>query len=1081
MKKWIFLFVCTLGTLAGWAQTVQLQGRVTDKSTGQPLAGVTVRLQNSNTGAVSDAQGNFSLEVPKAAQYHLVFSYVGYQTQTIAATPGSRLQVQMIPSQQLLNQVVVVGYGTVNRRDLTASVSSVTAEQLKDVPINSAAEALAGRLAGVQVTGSEGSPDAQVMIRVRGGGSITQDNSPLYVVDGVIMDNALSTLSPQDIESIDVLKDASATAIYGARGANGVVIITTKSGKAGRTTVSYNGFVGVQKLEKELKVFDPYDYVLYQYEWAQGSQQNLNNFYKTFGLWSDIAQYKQAPFVDWQDQVFGRPALMQTHNVDINGGSEKTQVSLSLTDNETQAIMEGSDFNRKLVNFRLNHQATNYLKVGFNVRFDNQTIDGAGTSNPGSSATNFLRQAIRYPPFLSPGTSLDYYDASLADNTNANGLYLVNPLLLIKAQYKRQYRTVLGLSGYADLTITKFLSFRTTMGYTYDLQNTNQYDDSLSYNSRLNGNAMPIATISNNNYLSFDNSNVFTFSNNKLKGSFHQHNHIQLIVGQETYETRNKSLGIVQKYFPNGTSPQKALGNLSLASPPIGFQEPSPTSSEDIQRILSFFSRVMYNYKDKYLATASIRADGSSVFAPGRQWGYFPAASLAWRISQEPFMQGLQPVISDMKLRLSYGEAGNNRISSFLFLTQFNTNGNYYGLQDQLATAYGPVALANPYLKWESTLSRDIGLDVSLFNSRVQLSADYYRNKTKDLLVNVRIPQTSGYLTQIQNVGSTSNNGFELQLNTYLIETKDFSWNASFNISFNQNKVLSLGNQTFFTVNSGWAGSNNPDDYIVQVGKPVGSMFGFVNDGYYTLDDFNYDKTTGTYTLKPGVVDNSSITGTAPQPGTIKFKDLNGDGKITTGYAQLGAGDETIIGNANPKFFGGLNQQFVYKGFDLSIFVNFQYGNKVFNANKLEFASGYTPYANLLAIMKDRWRIVDDQGNLVTDPDQLAALNAHAKIWQPVKSAYAAFAPQSWAVEDGSFLRINNITLGYTLPERLTKRFLVQKLRAYVTLNNLAVVTPYSGYDPEVNTRRGTPMTPGVDFSAYPRSKAYIFGLNVTF
>jgi len=438
-------------------------------------------------------------------------------------------------------------------------------------------------------------------------------------------------------------------------------------------------------------------------------------------------------------------------------------------------------------------------------------------------------------------------------------------------------------------------------------------------------------------------------------------------------------------------------------------------------------------------------------------------------------MQSLQPVISDMKLRISYGEAGNNRISSFLFLTQFNTNNNYYGLQDQLSTAYGPISLANPYLKWESTLSRDVGLDVSLFNSRVQLSADYYRNKTKDLLVNVRIPQTSGYLTQIQNVGSTSNNGFELQLNTYIIESKNFSWNASFNISFNQNKVLSLGNQTFFTVNSGWAGSNNPDDYIVQVGKPVGSMYGFVNDGYYTLDDFNYDKTTGTYTLKPGVADNSSITGVAPQPGTIKFKDLNGDGKIHT------VDDETIIGNANPKFFGGLNQQFIYKNFDLSVFVNFQYGNKVFNANKLEFASGYTPYANLLAIMNDRWRIVDNQGNLVTDPDQLAALNQNAKIWQPVKSAYAAFAPQSWAVEDGSFLRINNITFGYTLPERLTKRILIQKLRAYVTLNNIAVLTHYSGYDPEVNTRRSTPMTPGVDFSAYPRAKAYIFGLNVSF
>ncbi|HKI44930.1 MAG TPA: SusC/RagA family TonB-linked outer membrane protein, partial [Balneolales bacterium] len=796
-----------------------VSGKVTDSSTREALPGVNVVVKGTTIGTATNANGEYTLDIPSGKDT-LVYTYIGYISRTILVNGRSKINVSLRQKAIEGQELVVVGYGTVRRKDLTASVSSVSARQLKDIPVNSAsaAEALAGRLAGVQVTGSEGSPDAQVMIRVRGGGSITQDNSPLYVVDGMIVDNALSTISPQDIQSIDVLKDASATAIYGARGANGVVIITTKGGRRGRTTVSYNGYVSVQQMAKELNVMDPYNYVLYQYERTQGSSQGLSNFVQTFGTWNDLSQYKQAPAVDWQNQVFGRAAVVQSHNIDITGGNAQTQVNLSLTDNETPAIMEGSGYNRKLINFRLNHQVSDRFKVGFNVRFNSQSIDGAGTSNPGSSSTNFLRQAVRFVPYLSPGQSIEYYDASLVDNTNANGLYLVNPLLLIQSEYKKQDQTVAGLSGTADLAISKFLSFRTTVGYDYQQRNANQYDDSLAYNSRANGNGMPIATVNNNTYTTFDNSNVLTFNNSALTGDFNKNNSIQLLIGQETYEYRYQTEGIVQRYFPNFTTSEKALGNLNLASPPTGFAQSSPTSSEDMQRILSFFTRLNYNYKDKYLATLSMRTDGSSVFAPGRQWGYFPSASLAWRISQESFMQSLQSFVSDMKLRLSYGEAGNNRIDSFLYLTQFATGSNYYGLENQLRTAYGSVALANPYLKWEANISRDIGIDLSLFKSRVQLNADYYRNKTKNLLVNVAVPSTSGYTTQIQNVGSTSNNGFELQLNTYLIEKKDFTWDASFNISFNQNKVLNLGRQDFFLVNSGWAGSNNPADYIVKVG-----------------------------------------------------------------------------------------------------------------------------------------------------------------------------------------------------------------------------------------------------------------------
>ncbi|MBS1654026.1 MAG: SusC/RagA family TonB-linked outer membrane protein, partial [Bacteroidetes bacterium] len=713
------------------------------------------------------------------------------------------------------------------------------------------------------------------------------------------------------------------------------------------------------------------------------------------------------------------------------------------------------------------------FKIGFNVRFDNQIINGAGTSNPGSSGLNFLRQAVRYIPYLSPGQTIANYDPELIDQTNGNGLYIVNPLLLINNQYKKQYQTLVGLSGYGDYTINNFLSFKTTVGFDYNNNKTNSYDDSLTSNAISNGSGMPIATVQTSNRQTFDNSNVFSFTNRKFKGAFNKNNIFDVILGQETYEIRNTSNTIIQRFFPLGTTAEKALGNLNLASPPAGISEPAPTSNQDVQRISSFFTRINYSYKNKYLASFSLRTDGSSVFAPGRQWGYFPAGSFAWRMSNEKFMENLKPFITDVKLRLNYGEAGNNRIQSFLFLTQFNTGQNYYGLQNQLVTAFGSAALANSLLTWESNVSRNVGLDFSLFNNRIQFSLDYYRNKTRNLLVAVPVPTTSGYTTQIQNVGSTSNNGFETQIGSSIVATKNFSWTANFNISFNQNKVLSLGRQTSYLQSSGWAGSNNPADYIIKVGSPVGSMYGLVNDGFYTVDDFDYNTTTQVYTLKSGVVNDISVTGLTPQPGIIKYKDLNGDGVVNSE-------DEKIIGNANPKFFGGLNQQFEYKNFDLSVFVNFQVGNDIYNDNKLEFGSGYTPNANLLSIENNRWRTVDENGIVAKDPQALAALNKNATLWRPITTG-SAFYPQSWAVEKGSFLRLNNITFGYSLPQSIIRKAKIQKFRAYVTLNNLAVITNYTGFDPEVNTRRSTPMTPGVDFSAYPRSTSYIFGVNLTF
>lgn len=1068
MKKLLFLsFMLSAVALGAWAQGRQVSGVVTSNETKGPVEGATVSVKGTSTSTITDAQGRYSLSAAENAT--LIFSHAGFVTIEVAVDGKATVNATLLPEVKSLDDVVIIGYQAVKRRDLTSSVSSVSARDLKDIPINSAAEALAGRLAGVQITQSEGSPDASAVIRVRGGGSITQDNSPLYVVDGIQVENALSVLAPQDIESIDVLKDASATAIYGARGANGVVIITTKGGRNMKTRVSYNGLAGIRQLANRLDVMNPYDFVMYQYERTRGSADERQSFQDTYGRWEDLDLYKYVPMADWQDEMFGRDALMQTHNISLVGGSASTKFNLSVTSNKEDGIMLGSDFDRKLVNFKFDHTVNSKLKAGMAVRYNYTVVNGAGTANAGSSGTNRLRHAIKYRPILMGGQDLLDYDPDYALQTNANGLSLVNPILLNEAEYRRNYSNTANISAYFVYDINRFLSFKSTLGF--DISNTRQnaFNDTITSIARQNSN-MPTASIGTTNRRILNNSNVLTFTMNKSGTSFSDRHDLDVLLGQEFFESETKSYDIETRYFPVGITAKAALGNMGLGSPPTGTTQPPPSSTEFTNRIFSLFGQINYAFDKKYLLNLTLRGDGSSKFAQGNRWGYFPSGSFAWRISQEKFMESLKPTISDLKLRVSYGRAGNNRIGDFLYLTQFVAN-TYYSVNDQLITAFRPASLANGNLVWETTTARNLGLDVGFLRDRLSMSIDLYKNTTEDLLVSVPVPTSSGYTQQIQNVGKTSNKGIEIQINGAPIVKRNFSWRANFNISFNKNNIESIGQyQDFFLFSSGWGGSNQPSDYLVQPGNPVGTIWGLVTDGYYTIDDFDYNN--GAYTLKAGVPNNSGIIAQAPQPGTLKFRDLTGDGVVDDK-------DRTIIGNTQPKFFGGLNQQFTYKNFDLSVFVNFQVGNDVYNANKLEFTSGYTVNSNLLSTMNDRWRTVDDQGQVVTDPAALAKLNENAKLWAPLRSA-SSFYVHSWAIEDGSFLRVNNITLGYTLPAKILKKANISNFRVYATVNNLAILTNYSGYDPEVNTRRSTPLTPGVDYSAYPRSRAYIVGLNLS-
>ncbi len=1083
------ILLAQLSTVFAGAQNLRITGKVIDDSSNTGLANVSVVVAETKKGVSTDSEGNFVINVTGRSSVTLSVSYVGYRPTTQKADGLSPVSITLRKEQTQLDDVVVIGYQTVRRRDVLASVSSVGAKDLKDIPINSAAEALNGRLAGVTATTAEGSPDAEVRVRVRGGMSITQDNSPLYIVDGVQVENGLSSISPQDIQSIDVLKDAAATAIYGARGANGVIIITTKSGKPGKMRVTYNGLVGFKNLAKKLDVMDPYNFAVLQFERSRllrGSDSN--NYGRTFDT---LQVYKNVPNIDWQEEVMGRTGLMTTHNVTLGGGDKKGTYNFGYTFNGDKAVVINSNYQRHLFNLKGDYKLTKKLKATLGTRYTNTVVYGAGVSTE-SSGSSFarLRNAVKYRPFLSDGQDVDEEDP-LNPTSVGNGLTLTNPLRLASAEYRKKNTGALNLTGSITYTIAKNFTFKSTAGY--DLTNTQdvQFYDSIAPIAISQSGSKPMIVLDTAKRTIITNSNVFTYG---LKNLAKKHN-IDFLLGEETYVAYNDNKGRTLVNFPAFSTKEDAFGSQSR-----GNVYNNPRNRETRYTNISFFGRVNYSLADKYLASFNVRADGASKFAPGRQWGYFPAGSFAWRVKREEFMRNVN-FINDLKLRVGFGSVGNNRIDDYLFLTTFANNSFIYNVNGQPISAYSSNRLVNEKLKWESNINRNFGLDITLLKNRVDISVDYYLNSSKDLLLNVPIASTFGYASQLQNVGETSNKGVEVQINSTILRKKNnLTWSANFNISTNRSRIEALGYQQFFFPDRVWGVSGQPTDYIVKVGEQVGTMYGWVTDGFYKTEDFDYNQTaniggqpTTIYTLKQGVVNNYTLSGGAV-PGGIKYKDLNGDGMITEA-------DKTIIGQGTPKFYGGLNQQLTYKNWDMSLFVNFVYGNDIYNANKIEFTNTYSANANVLDEMSGRWKTIDGAGNVIqrqtslslpginngqsttvaygAAPDVLAQTNARATIWQPM-SGQNAFYPHSWAIEDGSFLRLNNLTIGYTLPVKAAIKMKMSRLRIYLTGNNLAILTNYTGYDPEVSIK-GSAVTPGLDYSAYPKSRSFIFGVNASF
>lgn len=1056
----IFLLLSLISANVIFAQNgVTVSGVVTDAAS-MPIPGVNISEKGSKNGVVSDFNGKFTLRV-SGANSVLIFSYLGYETLTKVVGQNKSFNVVLKDSNSKLEEVVVIGYGTSRKSDLTGSVVSIGGDDLKKISIASVAEALTGRLAGVQVTSSEGSPDAEIKIRIRGGGSITQDSSPLIIVDGFPV-NSMSDVSPSDIENITVLKDASSTAIYGSRGANGVVIITTKSGKDGKIAVSYNMFYGAKTIANTIDVLEPEDFVKWQYEYALLSK-DVPSYEKYFGRWQDFDMYSGLKGNNWQKQIYGRMGEVQSRDLGIRGGSEKVNFNFNYAHYDEKAIMVGSDFARNNLSFSMKNKASDKVDLSFTMRYSDTEINGGGANDQKeiSSADARLRHSVGYSPIPLPGLTTDDTDEALSS-------YLVNPFVAVDDNQRKQLRKNYNILGSFSWKTFKNFQFKSDLGLdNYNYLDYRFYGRSTYYVNNIPAavnQGSPAIVMSDRKDERFRNANTLNYDFKKIIGKNHR---LKLLLGEEmlVYRTNQTTSTIhgFPKFFDFSTS-----RNLTNQGKP---QEVDNYYSPD-DKLLSFFGRVNYDLNDRYLFTATYRADGSSKFLGNNRWGYFPSAAVAWKITEEKFLKDVA-WINSLKLRLSYGEAGNNNIPTGQTVQNFQSSATTW-INNVSNYWSASKTLANPDLKWETTVTQNLGLDFGFFNGRISGSLEAYKNITKDLLINFPVPGT-GYDSQFRNMGETQNTGVEASLNLVAIDNKNYGLNFAFNIGVNKNQVNSLGVMQNFGQNTNWASTQIGNDYVVNVGQPIGQMYGYKSDGRYLVSDFIYDVATSKYTLKSGVTNSSAVVGTVA-PGTMKLKDINGDGKVD-------AADLSVIGNANAKHTGGMVINANAYGFDLSAAFNWSVGNDVYNANKIEFTTSNPngQYRNLSSMMADgnRWTNLDPaSGQLVTDPVALEALNANTTLWSPFMSR---FVFSDWAVEDGSFLRLNSLTLGYTAPKSMVSKLSVSKLRFYATANNVFIITNYSGLDPEVSTRRNTPLTPGVDYSPFPRSRQVVFGLNLNF
>ena len=1065
VKKLILALLC-LGTAWSLSAQTTIHGVVTDEN-GEPLIGAGVLVEGTTVGTITGLDGDYSLVVPADA-VNLVFSFIGLADQTVAIAGQTEINVVLAADQTFLDEVVVVGYATVKRRDLLGSVSSVGSDKLTEQPVTTVSQALSGKMAGVSVVTTEGDPDADIKIRVRGGGSITQDSAPLYIVDGFPVES-INDIPSSEIQSIDVLKDAFSTAIYGSRGANGVVIVTTKSAEKGqRISVKFNTYYGLKTMANRnaIVAMDAENFVKFQYELGV-VRDNLSSYYLPyFGNFSDIDLYKGMATNNWIDAVFGNTGSTFSADFSVSGSSDSVNWTLGYAHMGDQAIMVGSTYSRDNLNFKANFKTSENTSIDANVRYSRVNVRGGGANGINDTGTTSgngrLKHAVSYTP-IPIASTIQGVDEEQDYGDNAP------PLLSVSDNDSRRIRTTWNANAAFNWKIIKNLNLKIEGGLEKYTQTDDRFYGMTTY--YVANNSTDKTGVSNQHKEAFRtkyrNTNTLNYDFAEILNN-EDHN-LTLLLGEEMTITKSNLLTMMVDGLNASYDAPMAWNFMSSGTPASTNNYFDPDD-----KLLSFFGRVNYDYKHRYSVGATLRADGSSKFSRGRRWGFFPSAAVSWTISNESFMENTRNWLDQLKLRYSFGTAGNNNIPSGQIVKQFSSTVTSWLSQSTNYWMAGKI-MNNPELTWETTITHNVGLDFGLFQGRLSGSVEVYQNDTRDLLINFPITG-SGYDSQYRNLGSTRNRGIELTLNAPIISKKDFSLNIGGNIAYNRNRVTSLGGLQRITAQSYWASTEIGDDYVVEVGQPMGNMYGYVSDGMYLPDDFTWNGSK--WVLNEGVVDCSAILGANYMvPGAPKFKNVDGseDNKVTVA-------DRTIIGNASPDFTGGFNFSGYAYGFDFSANFNFMIGNQVYNANKVEFTSSRKfSNRNLMNVMDvdKRWTNIDwNTGEMITDAATLKQVNAGKTMWAPFVGN-AIFS--DWAVEDASFLRLQSVTIGYTLPEKLTQKVHLRRARIYVTGTNLFCLTKYSGYDPEVDTRRATPLTPGVDYSAYPKSIGFVAGLNLTF
>lgn len=1052
----MMLFVLFSVTVA-MAQ-VLVRGTVVDQ-TGESVIGASIQVKGTTQGTITDIDGKFSLGVPDKKSV-IVVSFIGYATKELQVDTSKPMSIVLEEDTKVLDEVVVVGYQEVRKKDLTGSVAKADMNELLNTPVGSFDQTLGGRIAGVNVSSSEGTPGGTMNIVIRGNNSLTQDNSPLYVIDGFPVEDAAiaSTINPSDIESLDILKDASATAIYGARGANGVVIITTKKGKVGKAQITYDGSVTMHHVTRTIPMMDAYEFVKLQAETYPASIANSTGGYLmeyqgkpwTLDDYRDIFQY------DWQDEIL-RTALQHNHNIRLTGGTEGVRYNASVSYYNQDGILLNSGYER--FQARANTVIKrDKLDINLTTNYSRSIQTGSTPSETSYSGMNNLFYSVwGYRPVTYPNKSMESLLNDVMDEAiDSSNDYRFNPIRSLKEEYRKYYINNLQLNGYVSYEFIKGLKLKVSGGYTYDARKNDQFNNS---NTRYGG---PTSTdkvnaqIIRNERLTWLNENTLTYQTNIKKKHF-----FNSLVGITFQNSDYEYYSLKSTHIPNESSGMAGMADGTLSS---------SSSLKSSWSMMSYLARLNYNYKSKYYATASFRADGSSKFSKKHRYGYFPSGSLAWNFMEEKFMAPIKEVVGAGKLRVSWGLTGNNRIGEYDYYAllqmlkekqgDYISNGSipsgvYPFDNDMSSVGMVPVSLPNEDLKWETTEQWNVGLDLSFFNERLNFTADVYRKTTRDLLLEASLPLVSGYYSATKNIGKVRNDGLELSLSTVNVQTKDFTWTSDFNIAFNKNEVLELAeNQLSLTTAARFDQNyNSQPSYIAKVGLPMGMMYGYIYEGTYKYDDFV--KSGNSYTLKDNVPYFSSEANT--QPGMPKYKDVNGDGIIDTN-------DRTIIGRGLPIHTGGFTNSFTYKGFDLSVFFQWSYGNDIMNANRLFFENaGGKKDLNQFASYANRWT-----------PE-----NPESDIPAATKSA-SNNVISSRIIEDGSYLRLKTVTLGYTFPKTLIAKAKLSNARVYVAAQNLWTWTSYSGYDPEVSVRNSA-LTPGLDFSSYPRAFTLSFGVNLGF